>query len=424
MASEDKPIRDGGVAVDIGSDVDRVPDAPDVRPRPLEDLIVGENSDVRPVVSVVMPTLNEEQGIPTCIDRIERAVLELGVPTEIIVSDSSTDRTPDIARTRGAIVVEPDRPGYGYAYRYAFEHVRGDYVVIGDADTTYDFTEVPRFLDTLVERDADIVMGSRLEGQIEDGAMPALHQYIGNPLLTRFLNTFYDAGVTDAHSGFRVFRRSVLEDLSLRSDGMEFASEMIMEASTRGLRIEEVPITYHQREGEATLESFRDGWRHVRFMLVNAPGYIFSVPAAVLCVVGASLMLGSFWGAEIFGITIGAHTAILGSLMTIVGFQVGCLAVFSSVAANPIRRTNDTLTAWIRERISLEQGTVIGVGLFALGTGYLGIVFVQWLTTGGSLLTQIVPNMIAFTAIVLGAQTVFAAFFMGLLFQERSMTPA
>ncbi|MDX1748146.1 MAG: glycosyltransferase family 2 protein, partial [Halobacteriales archaeon] len=252
--------------------------------------LVTDDDDTTPVVSVVMPTMNEEEGIGECIDRIVEGATALGLPTEIVVSDSSSDRTPEIARDRGARVVEPDRPGYGYAYRYAFARVRGEYVVMGDADTTYDFAELPRLFEPILDGEADMVMGSRLEGEILPGAMPKLHQYVGNPLLTKFLNVFYGAGVSDAHSGFRVIRRSTLEELNLGTDGMEFASEMVMEAAARDLEIAELPITYHERKGEATLESFRDGWRHVRFMLMNAPGYLFSVPGALMVLLGSLLM--------------------------------------------------------------------------------------------------------------------------------------
>lgn len=238
-----------------------------------EELLVGRESETTPILSIILPTLNEETGISICLDWIKTVVAELQVTTEIIVSDSSTDRTPEIAREQGAIVVKPDQNGYGYAYRYAFHYVRGQYVVIGDADTTYDFRELPRLLDQMMETGADIVLGSRLNGDIEPGAMPRLHQHIGNPLLTKLLNIFYSVGISDAHSGFRVIRREALEILELETGGMEFASEMIIEAAAKGLQIEEVPITYRKREGEATLQSFQDGWRHVRFMLKKAPNF-------------------------------------------------------------------------------------------------------------------------------------------------------
>ena len=382
-----------------------------------DSLLLGKNSARTPTLSVVMPTLNEEDGVGECIERIKMAISELGVQAEIILSDSSTDLTPDIGREMGAIVYEPDKPGYGYAYRYAFERARGKYIVMGDADTTYDFEEIPRLLNKLQEQDADIVMGSRLEGDIKPGAMPALHQYIGNPLLTRFLNTFYDAGVSDAHSGFRIFTSEALETMELSTTGMEFASEMIMEAGAKDLDIIEVPIVYHEREGEETLDSFRDGWRHVRFMLENAPGYLFSVPGLVFSGLGVLIMTITLSGATIGGANPGIHSMIAGSLLTIVGYQVASLGVFATVATDPIQRANDPFTNFVRRYVSLERGATVGVVLFATGGVYASSLLYQWISNGPSSGLFTIRSLIAFTAIVLGLQTIFYAFFLSALSQ-------
>ncbi|WP_336330757.1 glycosyltransferase family 2 protein [Haloarcula sp. CGMCC 1.2071] len=381
----------------------------------VDEFLVTPESEVTPVLSVVMPTLNEEKGIVECIDRIKTAISELRVPTEIIVSDSSTDATPELARERGATVVTPDEPGYGYAYRYAFDKARGEYIAMGDADTTYDFEMIPQLLEPVQNGDADICMGSRLEGEIRDGSMPPLHKYVGNPLLTRFLNTFYGAGVSDAHSGFRVFTKDALETLELETTGMEFASEMIMEAGANDLTIEEVPIIYHEREGEETLDSFSDGWRHVRFMLVNAPDYLFSYPALLLVSVGAVLMSLSIARLSIGGVNFGIQTMVGGSLLAIVGYQVWTLALFSSIAANPINKPEGVLVGMIRERFQLEHGASIGILAAAVGVLYLGSVFGQWLLAGEAALPSATATLLASTVVVLGLQTVFGSFFMSML---------
>ncbi|KOX93143.1 glycosyl transferase [Haloarcula rubripromontorii] len=380
-----------------------------------DEFLVTPESEVTPVLSVVMPTLNEEKGIVECIDRIKTAVSELRVPTEIIVSDSSTDATPELARERGATVVTPDEPGYGYAYRYAFDKARGEYIAMGDADTTYDFEMIPQLLEPVKNGDADICMGSRLEGEIRDGSMPPLHKYVGNPLLTRFLNTFYGAGVSDAHSGFRVFTKDALETLELETTGMEFASEMIMEAGANDLTIEEVPIIYHEREGEETLDSFSDGWRHVRFMLVNAPDYLFSYPALLLVSAGALLMSLSIAQLSISGVNFGIQTMVGGSLLAIVGYQVWTLALFSSIAANPINKPEGLLVGMIREQFQLEHGASIGILAAAAGILYLGSVFGQWLLVGEAALPSATATLLASTVVVLGLQTVFGSFFMSML---------
>ncbi|ELZ46946.1 dolichyl-phosphate beta-D-mannosyltransferase [Halorubrum coriense DSM 10284] len=389
---------------------DREGDQPDV-----SDLLVQADSSQVPVLSVIMPTLNEEKGVFVCIQKIKQAILELGVPTEIIISDSSTDRTPEIARHEGAIVVEPTEMGYGNAYRYAFERARGEYIAMGDADVTYDFTSIPKLLAPIRDGRADMVLGSRLNGTIESGSMPLLHKYVGNPFLTWFLNMFYDAGVSDAHSGFRVFTRAALDRLELSSGGMEFASEMLMEASVKGLRIEEVPIVYHEREGDATLHSFRDGWRHVRFMLVNTPGHIFSLPGTALAVVGLVSLVLSVSGTQIGQYSPGVLTTVAGGLALITGFQFWCLAVFSATADTGIRAPSDRLTQWAKEHVRLEHGMSLGVGVSALGLAYLGSVFLTWATTGYTALPSLKAIVVAFISVVLGTQIMSSSFFLSAL---------
>lgn len=246
-------------------------------------------------VSVILPSLNEEKSIGTCIRKIKKVFKEHGINGEIIVSDNSTDKTPDIARSLGAKVVTPDKKGYGYAYLYAFKYASGKYIVIGDADNTYDFLEIPKLLEPLQKGEADIVIGSRFKGEIKKGAMPWLHRYIGNPLLTYFLNMLFKAGVSDAHSGFRAFTKNALKKMKLRCYGMEFASEMIIEAVRRGLKIKEVPITYYPREGKSKLCSFRDGWRHLKFMLMQSPKHLyFTLSLLILLLVASLIVLMNF----------------------------------------------------------------------------------------------------------------------------------
>ena len=394
-------------------------DQPDNRQQ-LNGHLLDAESEEAPTLSIVMPTLNEEDGVGECIRRAKAAIAELGVPTEIILSDSSTDRTPAIGRQMGATVVEPDGKGYGYAYRYAFERASGEYIVMGDADTTYDFEQIPRLLDALQEANADMVMGSRLDGEIKPGAMPPLHQHIGNPLLTRFLNLFYDAGVSDAHSGFRIFTREAYETMALETDGMEFASEMIMEAGANDLDIVEVPIVYHEREGDETLDSFQDGWRHVRFMLVNAPGYLFSAPGMVLGLFGLGIMAIAASGVAIGSVTLGPNSMIAGSLFTIVGYQALSLGVFATIASDPIRQPTDPITDRFTDMLSLERGATLGVGVFALGGTYAGVLVSEWVTSGFGAMPFTTWALVAFTAIVLGLQTVFYSFFFSALVSSRS----
>ena len=334
-----------------------------------------EQDETSPVLSVVLPTKNEEGGIAESIAQAKQAIDEIGVPGEVIVSDSSTDRTPQIAREMGATVISPDKPGYGYAYRYAFDRARGEYIVIGDADTTYDFTELPKLLPYAVDGSTDIVFGSRLSGTIEDGAMPWLHQHVGNPVLTKFVNVFYDAGISDAHSGFRVISRDALDQLELKTDGMEFATEMVVDAGSKGLEMKDVPITYHRRTGEAKLNTFRDGWRHVQFMLLYAPGYLLSIPATIIALLGVGIVgfslsdmhfIGDFLGMHI-DLFFGLQMLLVGSVMTLAGTQVGTLGLFLAAITVGDRYPRDMATRWMNERLDPDYGIYSGAVITLVG---------------------------------------------------------
>ncbi|MGB9956483.1 glycosyltransferase family 2 protein [Haloferax prahovense] len=380
-----------------------------------DELLLSADSEVTPTLSVVMPTLNEEGGIAQCIEWVKAALEDMQIYGEVVVADSSTDRTPEIAAEHGAVVIEPDGKGYGYAYLYAFDQVRGDYIAMGDADCTYDFKELPKLLNLVRSGEADMAMGSRLEGEILPGSMPPLHEHVGNPLLTKFLNVFYGAGVSDAHSGMRVFTRDAWETMDCSSTGMEFASEMIMEAGAKDLEIEEKPITYHPREGEANLESFPDGWRHVRFMLVNAPGYLFSAPGFGLSVIGVLALVLAWTGVEIGGAQFGIHTGIGGGLLTLAGFQLMLFGAFSTVSSDPVRGASDPFTTWFTKRISLERGATIGSLVFLGGLAYGGYLAFTWVTSGFSALPIAVADVVATVAVVIGLQMVFGSFLLGSL---------
>lgn len=367
-------------------------------------------------ITLVIPTMNEEEGIEECIQSAWEAFDELGMDGEIIVSDSSDDRTAEIAEENDARVVKPDRPGYGYAYRYAFERAEGDLIAMGDGDTTYDFEELPKLV-KLVQDGADMAMGSRLDGEIKPGSMPRLHKYIGNPVLTRFLNIFYDAGVSDSHSGMRVFTREAYDLMDLETDGMEFASEMIMEAGAKNLEIREAPIVYHERKGDATLHSFRDGWRHLKFMLVNAPDYLFFWPGIISVVAGLSLLGFSLTEASFQGTTLGANSSIAGSLLTIIGFQVLSFSALTYYGSDPVKKSGKP-GGLLDRYFSLEKGLFGGIGLLALGSLYSLILVLRWYYSGFSEVPEIRQSILGFTGILLGVQTIYQSFMISILSEE------
>ena len=371
-------------------------------------------------VSVIIPSLNEEKSIGTCIEKVKKVFREHNIDGEIIVSDNSTDRTPEIARSLGAKVITPDKRGYGYAYLYALKYARGKYIIIGDADNTYDFLEIPKLLEPLKKGEADLVIGSRFKGKILPGAMPWLHKYIGNPILTWFLNVFFKAGVSDAHSGFRAFTREALEKIKLRCHGMEFASEMIIEAVRRGLRIKEVPITYYPREGESKLSSFRDGWRHLKFMLLQTPKHLYYIPGFFMFIFGLSLViLMNLTTVRIGHVVLGVNSIIAGSLLAIVGYQVIFLGLFSSIYGHSKGYLElDRLTRFISERISLEKGATIGLAVFIAGFLYALSLIIKWIQSGFKELPEVNQSILGLTLLVIGLQTIFFSFFLSMLGEE------
>jgi glycosyltransferase involved in cell wall biosynthesis len=263
----------------------------------------------RPAISVVIPCLDEAETIEECVCRAREALTKADTAGEVVVADNgSTDASAAIAREAGARVIDEPRRGYGSAYLAGFAAAQGEYVVMADADLTYDFEEIPRFVAQLQEG-ADLVMGDRMDN-IRPGAMPALHRYIGNPLLSGILNLFFRTGVRDAHCGMRAFRREVLPRLDLQTTGMEFASEMVIRAAKERLEIRQLPIQYHPRGGDSKLSSFRDGWRHLRFLLVHSPTHLFIFPGAVMALLGALVMALVLADVDFFGRTWDLHTMI------------------------------------------------------------------------------------------------------------------
>jgi glycosyltransferase involved in cell wall biosynthesis len=363
-----------------------------------------------PDVTFIFPARNEEKTIGEVIEKARRAAERAGMKCEVIVADNSSDATPHIAKSVGAIVVTPDRLGYGYAYRYALQRARGKYVVMADADGTYDLEEAPKLLEPLAKGEADIVLGTRLKGRIMPGAMPRLHRYIGNPLLTFILNRFYGTKVSDAHTGFRAATREALEKLNLASDGMEFASELLIKAAYAGLRIKEVPITYYpRREGtQSKLRSLRDGWRHLKLLMLLAPKSIYYAPGTAMLLMGAALMLAAALRANL-GYSPGIHSAILGSMLAILGANLAGLGLIADLhLAKIIGRPTSRITRLLA-KVSVEQALALAAALAAAGGAYTLYLFAKWVESGYRYLPLRGENALALALIVLGVQAAATA---------------
>lgn len=365
---------------------------------------------MKPEVTVVLPTRNEEKAISIMLPRIQNALERLSVPYEIIVVDKSTDNTPEIAKQLGARVIRQEGIGYGDAYLTGFRHAEGKFIVMMDPDGSYDPEDIPSILKPLLEGKADFVIGTRLKGEMDKGAMPWLHRYIGNPLLTKILNVLFKAGISDAHCGMRAIRKDVLDKLPLKCRGMEFASEMIIEAAKKKLRIAEVPIKYHPRIGESKLNSFRDGWRHLRLMLLYSPSYLFFLPGVLLLSIGLLLM-----GYTYLINPERLHTMILGSALTLLSVQILSFGISAKVYAVKEGLDEPTkLTNFFMRYSILEEGLLVGGVMFVIGI-VLGIhIFLQWQNAGYGALFKLKEAILVLTFTTIGLQIMFYAFFVSI----------
>jgi glycosyltransferase involved in cell wall biosynthesis len=375
-----------------------------------------------PLVSVVIPCLNEADNIEQCVWAARAAIERMGVAGEVVVADNdSEDDSAALAARAGARVEHVPRRGYGSAYLAGFAASRGRYIVMADADLTYDFGEIPRFVAAL-EEGADMAIGDRMDN-IQPGAMPWLHRYIGNPVLTGLLNLFFSTGIKDAHCGMRALRRDALERLDLRTTGMEFASEMVIRAAKENLQIAEFPIEYHPRGGESKLSSFRDGWRHLRFLLVHSPTHLFIVPGALLAGLGTLLMVAVAAGLTFFGRAWGLHALIGGSLLMIVGTQVLALGLCAHAYGTYFMGERDPWFDRMRARFRLEHGLALG-GAFMLAGAIMGAVIVAtWISHGLGSLADEHLAVVAATLLIVGIQIFFSSFLLSILGLRRQRSP-
>jgi glycosyltransferase involved in cell wall biosynthesis len=371
------------------------------------------------LLSVVIPCLNEEGNIEHCVT-VAREVMEReGIAGEVVVADNdSEDRSAELAASAGARVVHEPRRGYGSAYLAGFAAARGRYILMADADLTYDFNEIPRFLREL-ESGADLVMGDRMDN-IRPGAMPWLHRYVGNPILSGVLNLFFKTGIRDAHCGMRALRRDKLPVLDLRTTGMEFASEMVIRASKESLDIRQFPIEYHPRGGDSKLSSFRDGWRHLRFLLVHSPTHLFIIPGFVMSALGALVALLVVASVPIFGRTWNLHAEIGGALLMIVGSQVLALGLCAHAYGTYFMNEKDAWFDRMRARFRLEDGLMLGGALAFVGFAIAAVIVGVWVHRGFGALSDEKLAVLAASLMIVGIQIFFSSFLLSILGLRRN----
>jgi glycosyltransferase involved in cell wall biosynthesis len=384
----------------------------------LEQIPAAADTEATPLVSVVIPCLNEAANIERCVIDALAALRQGALDGEVIVVDNdSEDNSAELAAAAGATVILERRRGYGSAYLAGFAAARGRYIVMADADLTYDFGEIPTFVAKL-DDGAQLVMGNRMDN-IQPGAMTWLHRYVGNPVLTGLLNLFFRTGVRDAHCGMRALRRDVLDTLDLRTTGMEFASEMVIRAAKQHLAIAEVDIEYHPRGGESKLSSFRDGWRHLRFLLVHSPTYLFILPGTALAAVGTLISITVLANIDLLGRSWNIHALIGGALLTIIGTQVLALGLCAHAYGTYFMGEKDDWFDAMRARFRLEHGLALGGIILTAGFVTALIIVIKWIEHGFGALALENLAVVAFELLIVGLQIFFSSFLLSILGLRR-----
>ncbi len=378
--------------------------------------------DTAPEVSFVLPCLDEAETLEACLEVVKRTIREHDLDAEIVVADNgSRDGSPEIAERCGARVVHVAERGYGAALQGGFAAARGRFLVMGDADQSYDFGEAWPMIERL-RAGADLVMGSRFAGAIEPDAMPWSHRWLGNPVLSFLGRRLFRAPVSDFHCGLRALRRDVFERLRLRTLGMEFASELVVKASAAGLRIEETPVTLYPdgRSGAPHLRTWRDGWRHLRFMLILSPGYTLFAPGLLLMAIGALLLARLAFGPLELGFaTLDIHSMLVASLLVIVGYQAATTAIAAQIFSVAEELGRPSPRMWRAfEIFTLERGLLAGVLITTCGLAIVGHSAWDWARGGmGPLVPSVVmrPLLLAATWMVVGVQTLLMSFLYSML---------
>ena len=375
-----------------------------------------------PELSVVLPCLNEEATLAVCIEQVRKTLDTHSISGEIIVADNgSTDKSREIAQGMGARVVLVENRGYGNALMGGINAARGKYIVMGDADCSYDFSQIPVFLEKL-RSGYDLVMGNRFQGGIRPGAMSPLHKYFGNPLLTGIGRVFFKSPCGDFHCGLRGFTKAAYERMRPRTTGMEFASEMIVKASLFNLRMCEVPITLSRdgRNRKSHLRSWHDGWRHLRFLLLYSPRWLFFYPGLALLFGGCAAALWLLPGPRRIGhVFLDVHTLLYASVAILTGFQAVVFAFFTKIfgITEGLLPEDPRLTRVFRV-FNLEKGLLGGAVLLMTGLGIAGYSLFLWNRAGfGPMNPVVLVRLVAaaMVSITLGVETILASFFLSIL---------
>jgi glycosyltransferase involved in cell wall biosynthesis len=372
----------------------------------------------KPFVTVLMPCLNEAETLEICIKKAQKFFIQSNINGEVLIADNgSNDGSQDIAAQLNSRIVHIKEKGYGSALRGGIDAAKGEYIIMGDADDSYDFSDLTLFIDKL-KQGYELVMGNRFKGGIKKGAMPPLHQYLGNPVLTWIGRLFFPSPCGDFHCGLRGFRKDAIKSLNLRTTGMEFASEMVVKASLYRMRITEVPIILYPdgRSRPPHLRSWRDGWRHLRFLLLFSPKWLFLYPGILLMVIGliSTIVLLS---------SIRIHSLIYSTTAIIIGFQTVVFSLFTKAfAISEGLVPEDRHMRRLLHYFNLEKGLIVGTFLLLLG--FAGSIYAlkMWEANSfgelnpGDTMRIVIPSI---TCLALGFQVIFSSFFLSVLGLKR-----
>jgi len=386
------------------------------------------NADGALKLSIILPCLNEESAIGDCLESIHSAILKNHIDAEIIVVDNgSSDNSIKIIESKKYIfkyfsLFIEKRRGYGAAYMRGLKEARGEYIFMADADNTYDFGQIPEFLKKL-EAGADLIVGNRFSGTMEKKSMPWLHRNIGNPFLSLLVKKFFKVKIGDIHCGARAISKKAYEKINLNTQGMEFASEMIIKAAKAKLIIAEIPVSYRKRTGESKLRSFRDGWRHLRFILIYSPIVLFLIPGSVLFIIGGIGMIIFYAGTPSFlNVTFYIHPMFLFSGCIIAGYQLIYFAFFARIYAITHMQEKDPLFEKLFKYITIEKASILGIIFLIISLFIYLSIFLQWIHSGFSPLNEIKNSIVALTLLVVGIETISSAFMLSIIgIQEKRL---
>jgi glycosyltransferase involved in cell wall biosynthesis len=375
----------------------------------------------KPKISIILPCLNEEEAVKTCLDSLILVIHEQKLSAEVIIVDNgSIDRTIEyindyLIKFNNIKLFIENKRGYGSALMKGFEHAEGDFFYMADCDTTYDFNQISDFINKL-EEGYDMVIGNRFSGNMESNAMPFHKKHIGNPVLSFLTRSFFKIKIHDMHCGARAFKKDIYRKLSLNTTGMEFASEMIIKAAKKKFKITEIPIIYKKRLGDSKLNTFSDGWRHLRFLLLYSPLFLFFIPGIFLFITG-TFLTGIFYfkNIEFLGLTLYFHPMFLFLTMTITGYQLIFFAMFSKIYAITHLKDTDTAFEKLFKIFTIEKIVLLGVAIALIGFLIFIYIFINWMQNDFGEINHIKNSIVALLFIVIGIQTFFSGFMLSTL---------